>query len=264
MYLNLWLDEQKGKHVNDESDISNEDWQTVENLWETLKREQGTHHQCKRQHEEKNISEYRKRINLISYCMNRDYLKSLCLSSGRPDGYKEQICKSFSDYTSHYYNELVQEIDCIDKESDIMRYKYHISNDCTLYDIPKTFPKCETHSQNIVENDNSKTNIRECKTTAEVESTSTELAGILAEPAETVGAAAKLPEKSDDPAERPEIPGGPVSLPEIADDSARLREFDLQLSPTLCSTNNWPSKQIYYSGLSLSGAFFTSMVLYKV
>ncbi|CAG9473035.1 unnamed protein product [Plasmodium vivax] len=261
-YLNLWLDEQKGKHVIDESDVSKEDWQTVENLWERLKGEQGTHHRCERQYQEINISDISKRIDLMSYCMNRDYFKSLLRSSRRSDSYKKEICRSFSEYTNDYYNKLIEGIGCIDNINDNNVHKYEISEDCTLYNIPKTFPKCEAHSLNIVENDNYKKNII-CETIGKVGSVGTESGEGFDEPAEIDGSLDNLPEIDGDPAERPEIPGGPVKLPEGADYSARLGELELQLSPTLPSPDNKPSKPIYYAGLSISGVFFTSMVLYK-
>ncbi|KMZ91141.1 hypothetical protein PVMG_00015 [Plasmodium vivax Mauritania I] len=262
-YLNLWLDVQKSLHVNDKSNVSEEDWQIVEDLWKRLKEEQNANHQCERKHEVKNTFEYSKRIELMSYCMNRDYFKRLLRSSGRSDSYIKEICKSFSDYTNDYYNKLIEGIGCIDKKSDTMRYKYQISNDCTLYDIPKTFPKCEEHSPTFVENDNSKKNII-CETNAEVGSAITESAGSLAEPNQRGGALDNLFETAGDPVESPEIPDGPVKLPEGDDYSADFGELHLQLSPTLPSTNNLPSKPIYYAGLSVSGVFFTSMVLYKV
>ncbi|SCA60690.1 Plasmodium vivax Vir protein, putative [Plasmodium vivax] len=261
-YLNLWLDEQKGKHVNDESDVSNEDWKTVENLWERLKGEQDTHYQCVRQYKEKNISDISKRIDLMSYCMNRDYFKRLLRSSGRSDSYKKEICKSFSDYTNDYYNKLIEGIGCINNRNDNNVYKYEISEDCTLYNIPKTFPKCEAHSLNIVENDNSKKNII-CETNAKVGSVGPESVESLAELAKRDGVPDKLLQTDDDPGERLETRGDPVKLPEAARASADLTELYLTPPTVVSSNDNGTSKTIYYSGLSASGVFFTSMVLYK-
>ncbi|KMZ89647.1 hypothetical protein PVMG_05932 [Plasmodium vivax Mauritania I] len=184
-YLNLWLDEQKGKHVIDEPDVSKEDWQAVENLWERLKGEKDADHQCKRQHTEKTTSEYSKRIDLMSYCINRDYFKNLFHSSGVSESYNANICEVFSNYINENYEKLIRDINCIDKKSDIKDYKYHISEDCTLYDIPRTFPKCKAHGPTFVENDNSKENIIKCETTTEVKSARTESTGSLAGPAET-------------------------------------------------------------------------------
>ncbi|KMZ96456.1 hypothetical protein PVNG_05441 [Plasmodium vivax North Korean] len=264
-YLNLWLDEQKGKHVIDEPDVSKEDWQAVENLWERLKGEKNADHQCKRQHTEKTTSEYSKRIDLMSYCINRDYFKNLFHSSGVSESYNANICEVFSNYIHENYEKLIRDINCIDKKSDIKDYKYHISEDCTLYDIPRTFPKCKAHGPTFVENDNSKKNIIKCETTTEVKSARTESTGSLAGPAETYDSLGKQLDPYGDAAKHPETPDDPLKLPEADDHYAKHRELDLQLSSTDASlTDNGPSKPIYYAGLSVSGVFFTSTVLYKV
>ncbi|VVA00127.1 PIR protein [Plasmodium vivax] len=260
-YLNLWLNKKKRTHVN--SGITEGEWQTVENLWITLMQRQTTDHKCERKPEEKSISEYSKRLDLMSYCINRDYFKSLFKSSSGSEYFLSQRCKGFSDYTSKYYDELVSGIDCIDKKSDIEDYKYHISGDCTLYDIPKTFPKCDETTQTIVDVDNSKTNII-CKTTTKVERVGTESSGSLAKPAETDNDLGKQLDSSGDVAKHPETPDGSLKLPEADDHYAKHRELDLQLSSKDANlTDNGPSKPIYYAGLSASGVFFTSMVLYK-
>ncbi|KMZ94965.1 hypothetical protein PVMG_05634 [Plasmodium vivax Mauritania I] len=166
MYLNLWLDEQKSTHINGIFVITEAEWNLIEKLWNDLNHKQHSNRKCERQPEKKNIFEYSKRKELMTYCINRDYFKSLFKSSSGSEYFLSQRCKGFSDYTSKYYVELVSGIDYIDKKSDIEDYKYHISDDCTLYDIPKTFPICEAHTPTIVYDDNSKANII-CKTTAE-------------------------------------------------------------------------------------------------
>ncbi|SCA60181.1 hypothetical protein PVT01_000076500 [Plasmodium vivax] len=263
MYLNLWLDEQKSTHINGIFVITEAEWNLIEKLWNDLYHKRHSNRKCERQPEKKNIFEYSKRKELMTYCINRDYFKSLFQSTTGSLDFKLRKCNGFSDYTSKYYDKLIKGIDCIDRKSDSMRYKYHISDDCTLYDIPKTFPICEAHTPTIIYDDNSKANII-CKTTAEVGSATPVSAENHAEPTQREGAPDNLPETADNHGEHSEIPNGPVKLPDGADDSAKLGEFDHQLSPTLPSTNNWPSKPIYYSGLSALGVVFTSTVLYKV
>ncbi|EDL42765.1 variable surface protein Vir17, putative [Plasmodium vivax] len=259
-YLNLWLNKKKRTHVN--SGITEGEWQTVENLWITLMQRQTTDHKCERKPEEKSISEYSKRLDLMSYCINRDYFKRLCQSPVGSDDYKAQKCKGFSDYTHDNYKKLIKDVKCIDKKSDNNDYKYYISDDCTLYDIPRTFPKCEAHSPTFVENDNSKTNIM-CETTEQVESGGTESSENLAEHTERNGALDNHPDIPDDPAKRPETPRGPVKLPEATGASEDLTELYLPSPTNVNSIDNGTSKSIYYAGLSALGVFFTSMVLYK-
>ncbi|KMZ83487.1 hypothetical protein PVMG_05416, partial [Plasmodium vivax Mauritania I] len=71
---------------------------------------------------------------MMSYRINRDYFKSLCQSSTGSLNFISQKYNRFSNFTSEYYFKLIKGIDYIDKKSDIMRYKYHISDNCTLHD----------------------------------------------------------------------------------------------------------------------------------
>ncbi|SCA83675.1 hypothetical protein PVT01_000086000 [Plasmodium vivax] len=263
MYLNLWLNEQKKIHINITPGITEKQWNHVEKIWKQIEAHDSIS-KCARQEDGHEISHIQERKKLKTYCINRDYYKSLFQSSSGSEYFLSQRCKGFSDYTSKYYVELVSGIDCIDKKSDIEDYKYHISGDCTLYDIPKTFPKCDETTQTIVDVDNSKTNII-CKTTAKVERVGTESSGSLAKPAETDNDLGKQLDSSGDVAKHPETPDGSLKLPEADDHYAKHRELDLQLSSKDANlTDNGPSKPIYYAGLSASGVFFTSMVLYKV
>ncbi|KMZ89591.1 hypothetical protein PVBG_03312 [Plasmodium vivax Brazil I] len=80
-YINFWLDEQKSKNANVDSIVTAQEWENFENLWKTLKEGRASDHQCIRLHEENDISEYSKRIELMTYCINRDYFKSLFKSN---------------------------------------------------------------------------------------------------------------------------------------------------------------------------------------
>ncbi|CAG9482882.1 unnamed protein product [Plasmodium vivax] len=264
-YLNFWLDEQKSKHVIRNSIVSEEEWEKVENLWTKLMQVRAVDHQCKREHEEKDISDYSTRIELMSYCINRDYFKGLCQSPTGSVGFRSQKCNSFSNYTSEYYVKLIKGIDCVDKNSEIMNYKYHISGDCTLYNIPKTFPKCDENTLTIVDVDNTKTDIKRCESTANVGVGHNRLdsnnPGSVRLPAVLpYGEAGSLGvETALVDGEAPSSDDETIS-DDIPFDSMRLTPPS---STEVTLTDNGPSKPIYYAGLSVSGVFFTSMVLYK-
>ncbi|KMZ89590.1 hypothetical protein PVBG_03311, partial [Plasmodium vivax Brazil I] len=169
-------------------------------------------------------------------------------------------------YTRKYYDQLVAGIECIVNNNDIKDYRYHISNDCTLYDIPKTFPKCEEKSKTIVDDDSYKKDTIRCESSAKVRESH-----------------AGLDTDADVLAHIPDASTGDQSLPTDGQALSTHRQaasasdetisygnpFDsIQLVPLPSTdaslTDNGPSKPIYYAGLSASGVFFTSMVLYKV
>ncbi|KNA01721.1 hypothetical protein PVNG_04747 [Plasmodium vivax North Korean] len=258
-YLNLWLDEQKRIHVYEKFNVVEKDWQVLENLWIKLKGEKYASRQCERQHEENNISEYSKRLDLKSYCINRDYFKRLFQSSSRSDKYKAQICKGFSDYTQDNYNKLIEGMNCIDKKNGINDYNYHISDDCTLYNIPKTFPKCNEKTQTIVDVDNSKKDIEKCESIKQVVGAGTDLNAI---PVPLDGDRDGL--DVDDHGAMNILAVSAGRPDELKDSLSESIELALPLPTAVTSPNDKPSKPIYYAGLSTLGVVFTSTVLYKV
>ncbi|CAI7719371.1 PIR protein [Plasmodium vivax] len=271
-YLNLWLDAQKSKHVNVKSNISEEDWQIVEDLWRRLKEEQVASLQCERQHEEKNISEYSKRMELMSYCINRDYFKSLFRSSGVSNEYKEKKCIGFSHYTHENYNKLIKGIECIDNNNNIESYKYHISNECSLYNIPETFPKCDIHTPTIVKIDSSKIDIIKCKNAEQVVGGGTKLDAIpLRLVDDRDGSDVGVTGSINIPAVSESIPAVSEGIPSVSggrlaglkDGPPESTDLDLSPSTDASLTDNGPSKPVYYAGLSALGVVFTSIVLYK-
>ncbi|SCA60335.1 hypothetical protein, conserved [Plasmodium vivax] len=258
-YLNLWLDEQKSKHVSVNPVVTEEEWKNVENLWKKLMQGKATDHQCIRVHEEKDISQYSKRIELMTYCINRDYFKSLFKSNTGSLEYKSRKCNGFSDYAREYYENLAAGFKCIVNNNDIEDYKYHISEECTLNNIPKTFPKCDEITHTIVDDDNYKIDINRCESTANVgvghDRLDINITGLAHFPAE-------LPY-----GQAPSVGGEAVSAGEETESEGSLSD-PIQLGPlsqtVVSSTENGTSKTVYYTGLSTLGVVFTSTVLYKV
>ncbi|EDL42729.1 variable surface protein Vir17, truncated, putative, partial [Plasmodium vivax] len=257
-YLNLWLDEQKSIHMKDKNEISDHQWKYIEKIWERLSQgERDRSPVCKRQKQEKNASEIKKRMNLMVYCVNRNYFKDLCEKSISRKNKVNQTCSLFSEFTNKYYANFYDENKCFDYPLGTDNYGYYISEDCDLNNIAKTFPKFDSNSQTILENDNVRPTINKCGTPPDIDGNNEHTeddADVLQEPSEPDNA---LDESEDGLAEskfrHPRQEVNPDDHPVLF----HLPSTDANL------TENGPSKPIYYAGLSVSGVFFTSMVLYK-
>ncbi|CAI7718320.1 PIR protein [Plasmodium vivax] len=258
-YLNLWLDEQKSIYVKDKNEIIDGEWKYIEKIWEGLPQVDSNQSRiCERQKQEKFLSDIIKRINLLTYCANRDCIKKFCKYAIRSKRNIEDRCQHFTLYTNKSYKELTQDITCLDNIDRINSYKYHISDECTLYNVSKTFPVFDLESQTILESDSVRPTIQKCGIPPKVEDGNSE---------PSVEVADVPPETSE--------PGKVLTESEDALTESKFRhpgqEVDLAVPPVLFHppsadanlTDNGHSKPIYYAGLSVSGAFFTSMVLYK-
>ncbi|SCA60110.1 VIR protein [Plasmodium vivax] len=192
------------------------------------------------------------------YCVNRDYFKSLCEKSIHPNRDIDQKCFNFSRFTDKYYEKFYTENDCLDKTHDPQDYRYHISNECTLYNMSKTFPVIDLQNKAILDNGNIRTPIKECTNAVEVE-------GQLQEQTQDItDVPPEVPESSDDLDE----PGNGHSESgdvRTGSKSGFPESIELAFPSTtaVTSPSDKPSNPVYYAGLSTLGVFFTSMVLYK-
>ncbi|EDL42769.1 variable surface protein Vir17, putative [Plasmodium vivax] len=246
-YLNLWLDEKKSTHTTDKSDVIIEKWILIEKLWNKLYEIEDPSRKCKRQEDGFDV-----------YCVNRDYFKDLCKKAIEKNSNVEKDCSLFSEFINKSYAEFFDENRCFDDPLDSDNYGYSISDDCDLSNIAKTFPKYDSTRQTILDNDNLKATIKRCVIPPKVEDGNSE---------PSVEVADVPPETSE--------PGKVLTESEDALTESKFRhpgqEVDLAVPPVLFHppsadanlTDNGHSKPIYYAGLSLSGVFFTSMVLYK-
>ncbi|KMZ82445.1 hypothetical protein PVIIG_06201 [Plasmodium vivax India VII] len=255
-YLNYWLDKQKEIYVTPNSGINNDTWKIIESYWEGLKVH--STHICDRKIYDKSLSEKEKYIDFMVYCVNRDHLKKKCLQASDIYGYKKKYCNIFNEFTTKYYNEFTTKIPCLDNTNNDSIYTYIFSDDCTLQDMSKTFPEYDFDSESIVVG-NSRKPIEKCKNTIQsvgdhkgLNFVSPSLAGdATLSKVDGTGSENSLadPESSH--------PG-----PDVYSDGPQVLDHSLSTDENL--TDNGPSKPIYYAGLSVSGVFFTSMVLYKV
>ncbi|KMZ83264.1 hypothetical protein PVBG_05891 [Plasmodium vivax Brazil I] len=257
-YLNLWLDEKKSTHTTDKSDVIIEKWILIEKLWNKLYEIEDPSRKCKRQGKEKNASIIKKRMDLLVYCVNRDYFKDLCKKAIEKNSNVEKDCSLFSEFINKSYAEFFDENRCFDDPLDSDNYGYSISDDCDLSNIAKTFPKYDSTRQTILDNDNLKATITRFVIHPEVEDGNT---------GPTEGVADALPENSES--------GNALPVPEVGHAESKVYHPGQDVDPDGLSVlvhpprsdanlaDNGASKPIYYAGLSVSGVFFTSMVLYK-
>ncbi|VVA00081.1 PIR protein [Plasmodium vivax] len=153
-YLNHWLDKQK------QSDkISDAASRVIENSWDTLK--QSANSSCERKRYVESLSEKDKCIDFMVYCVNRDELKNKFEETDYADYYKGEYCSNFNEFTNKYYKQFNAESSCLDCTTHYNNYVLKLSENCTIHNIPKTFPKCDT-STNKISEDTSRKSIKNC------------------------------------------------------------------------------------------------------
>ncbi|CAG9472698.1 unnamed protein product [Plasmodium vivax] len=155
-YLNHWLDKQK---QSNKISVSNATWEVIENSWDILK--QNDKFSCERKRYVESLPEKDKCIDLMVYCVNREELKNQCKNPEDGEEFKETFCKNFNEYTNKYYNKFNSESFCLDCTTRYNDYIPAFHESCTLYDIPKTFPKYY-NSTNTISEDTSKNSIKNC------------------------------------------------------------------------------------------------------
>ncbi|CAI7723990.1 PIR protein [Plasmodium vivax] len=250
-YLNLWLDDQKNKHITAKPDVMEEKWELIEILWNKLNDIFEPSHQCKRKVTEKNALEIKKRMDLMVYCVNRNYFKDLCETGINSETNVNKYCSLFNELTDTNYTKFSNENKCIDDTLDPDNYRYNVFEECDLNNMAVTFPKFNFKTNEFVYDDESRIQSEKCPSTSDL---------IVGDAGIDVGGA-------DVDVDLPKVD---VDLG-VADDGPVIFDSDPNkiilaahhASPVQSSIDNGTSKSIYYSGLSLSGVFFTSMVLYK-
>ncbi|KMZ94956.1 hypothetical protein PVMG_05625 [Plasmodium vivax Mauritania I] len=271
-YLNLWLDEQKRIHVNVDSGINEDEWNNIEEIWNYLLKNDSSS-KCKRETNRHNISHIRERKKLMTYCINRDYIRGLCEPSIDSGANISRVCHAFYKFLEDQYATFYKDDQCIDTSVEPRDYRYFISNECTLYNMSKTFPVFDSEKKTILDKDNIRTAIKECTKAAESDVVTVE---VYSATTEDVGDLTKLDDVQTGLAlgqDGLSVAHGRLSLGQDGvtishagseGDLINPEGLDTPSIKALTSPDYKPSKPIYYAGLSVSGVFFTCMVLYKV
>ncbi|KNA01698.1 hypothetical protein PVNG_04724 [Plasmodium vivax North Korean] len=265
MYLNLWLDKQKRIHVEVNSEITDEEWNYIEKLWKEIEAHEPIS-KCKRQQDVYDISQIQERMELMTYCINRDYIKHLCEPSIRSNTYVSRRCSDLSDFTDEYYKIFHDKNQCSHAAFVSKDYRYYISEDCDLNNMAKTFPKFDSESKKIIYNDKTREPIKICESTAEVGARHVGLdsGAVVLSRVPAVSTGDRAASTDDQAVSTDDQAASVVGETGFQDSLSYPIQLDSLLQTELTSPENKPSKPIYYAGLSVSGVFFTSMVLYKV
>ncbi|SBT74253.1 PIR protein [Plasmodium ovale] len=178
-FLNYWLDNQKDLYVNSVSDDDKQLWTLIEEYWGYLRSNIYEAFPCERENEVKIIDLKKKRMDLMVYCENRDYIKRMCeISKGK----NSSSCLALNQFIEHYYNKFYNEKKCLGGNVMCEEYTSHISEYCNLYDISKTFPEYDISAEQILVKDNSRRAICECENTPVTEDSIREHQELAPEP----------------------------------------------------------------------------------
>ncbi|SBT73300.1 PIR protein [Plasmodium ovale] len=161
-YLNFWLHKQKNRYVTSRS-MDIKEWEQIDNLWNFLQDVYSSSFQCERENDLKAMDEGEKKMDLMIYCENRDYFKSMCGIDNESKFRDAIYCSILSQYTDKYYKEFYEKNTCLNGEVKEENYTSHISEQCTLYNMPKTFPVYDLKTSDYSENHNSRKSISICQ-----------------------------------------------------------------------------------------------------
>ncbi|KMZ96364.1 hypothetical protein PVNG_06234 [Plasmodium vivax North Korean] len=103
----------------------------------------------------------KKCVDFMVYCVNKDELKYKCEHPDQ-ERFKDTYCQNFNDFTEKYYNEFINHRKCLNETNNYNNYNWTFSDNCTLHNAPKTFPKYDTNTRKIMD-DKSRNPIKKCK-----------------------------------------------------------------------------------------------------
>ncbi|CAI7718343.1 Plasmodium vivax Vir protein, putative [Plasmodium vivax] len=135
-----------------------------------------------------------------------------------------KICLALSEYTDKHYKEFKSKNVCLDNSDEDNLYKYYVSEECNLYNMPKTFPEYNPQKRQILYENNSRTAINKCISTTE--SVSPEAKEKGARNAENGAGDEEKPAETEDADVRSRLDDNPARL---ADDPAHLTKLSIQL-----------------------------------
>ncbi|SBT84040.1 PIR protein, partial [Plasmodium ovale] len=159
--LNHWLDLKKLEHSKSLPDKHIQEWQLVEELWIRTNKDRVPETGCERNPSNEKLPNMVKRYELEHFCENRDFLKNKCQEI-HTKKHEDKYCKNLSIYVDQEYSKFLTKEKCIpDKNSDPYN-PFYISDECSLHDMSKTFPRYEFNNDNISEIYEGRTAITPC------------------------------------------------------------------------------------------------------
>ncbi|SBT84026.1 PIR protein [Plasmodium ovale] len=160
--LNYWLDEKKEQHKKLFPEIHEQQWNFIEQLRSKIESDRIQGKKCEKKFVHYPL-DYRRSYNELShFCENRDYLRNLCHSSKHSISAKDVNCSNLSHYVNRYYEIFSKKHRCLKDRNNDSDNEYVVSNECTLYDMSKTFPEYIFENKKISEKTNARKDIILC------------------------------------------------------------------------------------------------------
>ncbi|SBT84029.1 PIR protein [Plasmodium ovale] len=158
-YLNFWLDMKENEHKKAFGDKHIQEWEYIKKLRKNIEANRFHPNVCNDIRSEHSLIERGNRYELEHFCENRDHLRNLCEQQrGSISAYNEK-CLKLADYVNKYYRTFFDKYRCLTGDSTTPDIQYHVTNDCTLYDMSKTFPEYIFDNKQVSEKVNSRNNI---------------------------------------------------------------------------------------------------------
>ncbi|SBT84025.1 PIR protein [Plasmodium ovale] len=160
--LNHWLNLEKEKHRENHRNDHDVLWIPIENLWNKINQERFRINKCNRKISNKSLINIQKRYKLGRFCENRDYLKSKCKAVQIEKRNIDNNCYYLTKYVNKYYDIFLAQESCLPDKNDDPDNPFFISDECSLYDMTKTFPEYNIQDNTISEKDIARTAINLC------------------------------------------------------------------------------------------------------
>ncbi|SBT01489.1 PIR Superfamily Protein, partial [Plasmodium ovale curtisi] len=159
--LNHWLDLKKLEHSKSLPDKHIQEWQLVEELWIRTNKDRVPETGCERNPSNEKLPNMVKRYELEHFCENRDFLKNKCQEI-HTKKHEDKYCKNLSIYVDQEYSKFLTKEKCIPDKNSNPYNPFYISDECSLHDMSKTFPRYEFNNDNISEIYEGRTAITPC------------------------------------------------------------------------------------------------------
>ncbi|SBT84031.1 PIR protein [Plasmodium ovale] len=161
--LNYWLNLKKVKHREAHSNGHDDLWKPIEQLWAEIDDFRHPDFNCDRKHSNESSTNIEKRYALDRFCENRNYLKRKCEISISTKYEYDENCINLTKYVNKHYDIFLKQDKCLpDKRNSHDNDPFFISEDCSLYDMNKTFPEYIIQNREILEKNNTRKAIKFC------------------------------------------------------------------------------------------------------
>ncbi|SBT84030.1 PIR protein [Plasmodium ovale] len=160
--LNYWLDLKKDAHEKLFPDKHKTQWDFINRLRIKIESDKFSGKGCEKYTLTYTLADRGKHNELSIYCENRDHLRMLC------EQYKDSIsannenCLNLSNYVNKNYKNFFEKYKCLEDNPYKNDYRYYVTNDCTLYNMTKTFPEYNFENKEISEKPNARKAIVLC------------------------------------------------------------------------------------------------------